>query len=488
VAYFSGDGIWQQISQFVAAERLAPRGKPPELPRPCRVRIVVTKVFDDILAYALARARDTRKLLIRAGARHDVPEVFGHLFCDSEYVVIADENTFSAAGRDVHDALRASGRASREPLVLEAEGLYAEHSYVTRIQDAIGGTDAIPVAVGAGAINDLTKLAAHRCGRQYLAVATAASMDGYTAFGASITHEGSKQTFDCPAPLGVVADLEVIAGAPEGLNASGYADLVAKCPAGADWILADGLGVDKIDPENWQMVQPPLRHWLSDPDGIRRGDIEVLRRLTTALMITGFAMQAACSSRPVSGAEHQFSHLWDMEHDTFQGVAPSHGFKVGIGSLASLALYEALLEMDIENLDIEAAVSAWPDAQANQAEIAELFPAPELRAKAVLESETKYIDSEALWAHLRLLKQEWPRIRDRLTQQLIPRAEVVSMLSAAGCPVNSEQIGISRERLRLSFRKAFHIRRRYTILDVVHRANLWDRALDRVFQSADLRA
>ena len=53
------------------------------------------------------------------------------------------------------------------------------------------------------------ELAAHRAGREsYLCVATAASMDGYTAFGASITHEGAKQTFSCPAPRAVVADLD----------------------------------------------------------------------------------------------------------------------------------------------------------------------------------------------------------------------------------------------------------------------------------------
>ena len=57
-------------------------------------------------------------------------------------------------------------------------------------------------------------------------------MDGYTAYGASITATGSKQTFDCPAPRVVLADLETIAGAPEGMNASGYADLIAKVAAG----------------------------------------------------------------------------------------------------------------------------------------------------------------------------------------------------------------------------------------------------------------
>src|SRR4051794_13072992 len=330
------------------------------------------------------------------------------MFGDSACIVIADENTFVAAGRDVNHAMKASGRKCYDPLIFESEGLYAEHSYAVRIQQALAANDAIPIAVGSGAINDLIKLAAHRCGRQYLSVATAASMDGYTAFGASITFEGSKQTFDCPAPIGVVADLEVIAAAPEGLNASGYADLVAKCPAGADWILADGLGIDPIDPTNWEMVQSRLGYWMANAAGVRERDPETLRRLTEALMITGFAMQAACSSRPVSGAEHQFSHLWDMEHHTHDGVTPSHGFKVGIGSLASLSLYEAVMDTDIAALDVDRAVRAWPTLSNVEAEIAELFPSPELRRKALLESREKYIDAEALRSQLELLKRQWP--------------------------------------------------------------------------------
>jgi glycerol-1-phosphate dehydrogenase [NAD(P)+] len=440
---------------------------------------------DELLESALGQARDTKRLTIARGARHAVVNMFRELFGDSACIVIADENTFAAEGKDVYDSFRKAGRACREPLVLEAAGLYAEYSYVDRIQQAIQAIDAIPIAVGAGSINDLTKLAAHQCGRRYLAVATAASMDGYTAFGASITRDGSKQTFDCPAPLGVVADLEVIAAAPEGLNASGYADLVAKCPAGADWILADALGVDPIDPANWDMVQSRLRFWMEDAAGIRARNLEALRRLTTSLMITGFAMQAAQSSRPVSGAEHQFSHLWDMEHHTHHGVAPSHGFKVGIGSLASLALYEVLMDTDVEQLDVDVAAAAWPDAAENQREITELFPSAELRSKALLESGIKHVDRDALRAQLQQFQRDWPRIRDRLSRQLMPRAEVRDKLQAAGCPVKPEEIGISRERLRASFRKAYHIRRRFTIFDLIRRTNLWDSALTRVFSSAE---
>jgi glycerol-1-phosphate dehydrogenase [NAD(P)+] len=452
------------------------------------IPIETNSADDEVLDRALRSARDTRLLKIGTGTRHHSAEFFRSLFGQSPSIVVADENTFAAAGREVQAALTASGQKCEPPLILEAKGLYAEHSYAERIQATIGRSDAIPIAVGSGSINDLTKLAAHRCGRQYLCVATAASMDGYTAFGASITYEGSKQTFDCPAPLGVIADLEIIAAAPEGLNASGYADLVAKCPAGADWILADALGIDVVDRDNWEMVQSRLRYWMSGPDGIRCGDTETLRRLTTALMITGFAMQAACSSRPVSGAEHQFSHLWDMEHHAYRGITPSHGFKVGIGSLASLSLYEALFELHIERLDIDQAVRAWPGREAVEKEIAELFPSPELRRKALLESGEKYFESNALRSQLERLKSQWPVIGARLSKQLIPAREVASMLAAAGCPTRPEEIGISRERLRMSFRKALHIRRRFTIFDLLWRANLWNRALDRVFQPNGLFA
>lgn len=39
-------------------------------------------------------------------------------------------------------------------------------------------------------------------------------MDGYTAFGSSITFRGAKQTFNCPAPRAVIADIDLIRGAP----------------------------------------------------------------------------------------------------------------------------------------------------------------------------------------------------------------------------------------------------------------------------------
>ena len=75
--------------------------------------------------------------------------------------------------------------------------------------------------------------------------------------------------------------------------------------------------------------------------------------------MSGLAMQAAQSSRPASGAGHQFSHTWEMEGHGLDWEPPlSHGMKVGVGTVASLAIWEEALKIDMDALDVEAIVAA----------------------------------------------------------------------------------------------------------------------------------
>lgn len=426
-----------------------------------------------LIERALKHATDTKRVVMGAGVVERTAGVFDELFGKSKAIVVADDNTFGVAGKRVQGTL---GARAVEPFVYHDPKLYAEHGYVEQLERALGKTDAIPVAVGSGTINDLTKLAAHRVGRRYLCVATAASMDGYTAFGASITYKGSKQTFSCPAPAGMVADLDVIAKAPAKMGASGYADLLAKVTAGADWILADALGVEKIDDLSWELVQKPLRSALSDPKGVARGDVGAVESLMEGLLMGGFAMQAHQSSRPASGAEHQFSHLWDMEHAT----DASHGFKVGIATLAVTQAYEALLALPMEKLSVERSVEAWNSLDEINREIDRIYDHVEIAQKAREEMTVKYIDREALRKQLTRLVEGWPELKQKLQQQLIPFAELRSMLERAGAPVQSSAIRISGTRLRGSFRKACYIRRRFTMLDLAHRCGILERLTDGV--------
>ncbi len=433
-----------------------------------------------LLQRALLAARDTRRLAVAAGARHRAAAEFAATFGEAPAAIVADVHSLDAAGRDVLEAFRSAGAATVEPFVFGPD-VHAFFDDVERLETALREHVAIPVAVGSGTINDLTKLASHRVGRPYMVVATAASMDGYTAFGASITFEGSKQTFDCPAPRAVVADLEVIARAPAPMNAWGYADLLAKNVAGADWILADAAGVEPIDPDVWETVQDRLKDWIGDPGGVAAGDPAVLANLVEGLMMSGFAMQAYKTSRPASGADHQFSHLWDMQGHVHDGVAPSHGFKVAVGTLASVALYEVLLDLDLKDVDVDRAVADWPSVDRVERRILESFGPGPLAEKSIQETRAKHPDPNELREQLIRLRDAWPELRARLTAHLIPFDDVRDRLRAVGGPQGPEDVGVSRERLRLAYDQAYYIRRRFTILDVMRRLGLFDQALARLF-------
>jgi glycerol-1-phosphate dehydrogenase [NAD(P)+] len=432
---------------------------------------------------ALRDATDTGQVVIGPGALDAVGDVFGRSFGERPAVVVADATTWRVAGERVQRRLEAAGRGTEGPYLFPPEEFVrAEYGNVERLGRALAEHDAVPVAVGSGSLNDIVKLAAHQAGRPYLSVATAASMDGYTAFGAAITRAGYKQTMTCPAPRAVLADLEVLSGAPAGMTASGYGDLLGKVTAGADWLVADALGIEPIDATVWELVQGPLREAVGQPDALAAGDRGALERLVEGLVMSGLAMQAHASSRPASGAEHQFSHLWEMEglgHDRRPPL--SHGFKVGIGSVAVAALYERLLERDLGALDVEALRGAWPSPEAVRETVEAAHPIPGLGAAAVTETLAKHVDADQLGRRLALLADRWPALRDRLEAQLLPAERLRAMLRAAGCPTHPSEIGLSRSAFQDSYRRARMIRRRYTVLDLAAETGVLDELVGELF-------
>jgi glycerol-1-phosphate dehydrogenase [NAD(P)+] len=431
---------------------------------------------------ALRDASDTRSVVIEAGALALTDRVFAQSFGDQAAVVIADDNTFAAAGNVVYERLSLANANTPQPIVFPAAPmLYAEYTRVLELEATLRNYDAIPVVVGSGTLNDLTKLAAHRCGRSYMVVATAASMDGYTAFGAAITRDGFKQTMACPAPRAVLADLDVLAQAPPAMNAAGYGDLLGKVTAGADWLLADALEIEPIDKRAWSLVQDSLRAWLAEPSRIPVGDPQAVAGLFEGLTLTGIAMQLSQSSRVASGSEHRLSHLWEMQALGSHAATVPHGFKVGIGSIATAALYERLLERDLTRLDIDALCRTWPTRAEVEHAVRKMHTIPQLAESAIAESRAKYIDADQLRQRLTLLRDRWPALRVRLHQQLLPASELRDLLHAAGCPTDPTDIGIDTNHLKESYAQARTIRSRYTALDLVEETGLLDACVGVLF-------
>jgi len=431
---------------------------------------------------ALQGASDTRRVVIRAGALATVDETFEHCFGAQAAIVVADEHTFAAAGRAVDQRLRAAGRNVAAQVIFPGTPtLYADFANVLTLEDRLRAVDAIPVVVGSGTLNDLTKLASHRVGRRYMCVGTAASMDGYTAFGAAITKDGFKQTMACPAPRALLADLDVLVHAPPQMSATGYGDLLGKVTAGADWLLADALEVEPIDTRAWPLVQHSLREWTARPEQLRAGDPQAIEHLFEGLIMAGVAMQVSQSSRPASGSEHRFSHLWEMQALGRGHPAIPHGFKVGIGTIAAAALYERVFARDLTSIDIERRSAAWPSREQVEFMVLRGHDIPQLAENAVEETLAKYITPDQLRQRLLLIQARWPAIREKLERQLMPAEQLRGLLAAAGCPTNPAAIGIDRETLRESYWLARTIRRRYTVLDLVYETGVLDACVAELF-------
>ena len=432
------------------------------------------------LTQALAKANDTREVLIESGALRKTDAVLTRCFGDQGVGLVADDNTYAAAGEALAQHLRCAGRRIAVTHVFPGTPrLHPDIEHVDTLVKALAADQVVPVAVGSGVINDLTKLAAHRLGRPYAVVGTAASMDGYTSFASAITHQGVKMVDPCPAPRAFIADLDVVAAAPVGMSASGYGDLVGKYTALADWRIAHELGIEAIEPVSWQLMEQGLGPWTSQPERVRSGDREALRDLLEGLVIAGLAMQISSSTRAASGSEHLFSHLWEMQGLTHSGESVPHGIQVGLGTLASSSLLHWLIGHGLGDLPVEA--RAWPSADQLEAEIRRAHPDPIQADQAVRESLAKHPSPEQLSERLRRAKQVWPELHHFLLGWCPAPETLRSWLSAAGCPATPGQIGLTRSRLRDSFALARQVRTRYTVLDLAVETGLLGPALDSLF-------
>ncbi|QRM29077.1 sn-glycerol-1-phosphate dehydrogenase [Microvirga sp. VF16] len=430
-----------------------------------------------VLNDAIRKATTTRHVFVSPSALaflSDAVRAAG----SSSPMIIADQNTMEAAGRGALVILEQAGLSPDVPIILEAAPRVKPNASLARdIAMVIKEREALPVAVGSGVINDLTKYAAELAGMPYVCVATAASMDGYAASGSALLDDGFKRTLDCAPPISIVADLNVIARAPSRMAGWGYGDLAGKIVAGADWKLADMLGEEAINPEPFALVQDNIRGWLSQPGAIGRGNPAALGDLVNGLLVSGFAMQAHGNSRPASGAEHLISHVWEMERLTYQGEPAAHGACVGIGTVAILALYEWFLAQDISEEVIAQANGATSSPEQIEAEIAAAFPDRHIADSARTEMRIKLEPAARRAERLVTLAADWPALREELRRYCVSPDELEAWLHAAGAAAHPGDLGVPLAKLATEYRRARLIRRRFTVLDLLDDLGWLDRGI-----------
>ena len=396
-----------------------------------------------------------------------LPQLLKENFPGKTPWIVADDNTWNAAGEKAFQLLQQAGMAPAEPYVYPGTPrLHPDYALAEKLATLMP-ENAVPVAIGSGVINDMVKCVGGINNVTYCCVATACSVDGYTAAGAAMTVNGTKKTVPCPAPYAICADTSILATAPADMFASGYADLLAKVPAGGDWIPADALGEDPIRKDVWELIQGPLKDQVSDCTN--------MLKIFTGLASTGYAMQMMKDSRPASGAEHLFSHIWEMEGLQYNGEDISHGFKVGVGTLASTLLLEYIANHRIQ--DLADRMKPIPTVEERKKEVEYLLqrncygPAPKDTAMK------KFRSGEAGEKRREEIVEKWDALGQAVKAQIFSSDQIRTALKTAKCPAAPAEIGLDQEQFTHGIFTAQLIRNRYTSLDFLYEAGLLDDAV-----------
>ncbi|TLS51552.1 sn-glycerol-1-phosphate dehydrogenase [Paenibacillus antri] len=268
--------------------------------------------------------------------------------------VIADANTYEAAGKRLTDGLVARGASAVPTIVLpNALGDVAadEASVVQVLLDAQRtGAEAL-VVVGAGTLHDIARYAAFTCGRPFVSVPTAPSVDGFTSVGAPLIVRGDKITIPAVGPAAIFADVDLLTAAPRALIAAGFGDMLGKYTSLFDWRFGAATADEPYSPLAAAITERALAKCVAQAGAIGRGEPAAVVALMEALIESGLAMLIFGQSHPASGAEHHVSHYWEMEYIRRQRRQLLHGAKVGVACALVSERYRRIAEEDSVALD-----------------------------------------------------------------------------------------------------------------------------------------
>ncbi len=354
-------------------------------------------------------------------------EEFYPRFCrrtaGKDLLILCDANT-GAYAHPFAQRLRELGRAVRV-LELPAREPVADERTCASVEEAIAPNDYV-LAVGAGTLNDIAKYATFRRGVSCGVLATAASMDGFTSGVTPLIKNGFKITENAHTVEDILIDFDILCAAPRIMTGAGTGDILAKYCCLSDWKMAALLTGEDYNEESASLMRVALEQCVKNIPDIAASEKKGIDALLRALLISGYAMVLAGSSRPASGAEHHMSHYLEMDFLRRGKPIPLHGIKVGLGTLVSLHMYRRLCEMP-----------ATFEGQESVVALAETLPSPE-------------------WA--------------------------ASVLESLGCPTRFSQIGVPKDTVRAMLFECYKIRDRFTIMTLYHRFNWMYDAADELLE------
>lgn len=374
--------------------------------------------------------------------------------------LLADQNTHAVAGARVEMLLKEAGIPFCG-YVFEGEGLEPDEAAVgTAVMHFDRGCDTV-LAVGSGVIGDIAKILAALSSSHYAIVATAPSMDGYASGTSSMVLGGLKTTVPSKCAELIVGDTEILRTAPDEMLRSGLGDMLAKYVSITDWRISHIVTGEYYCEDIARLMREALARCVANAEGLLKREDDAIEAVFEGLVLAGMAMDYAGASRPASGVEHYFSHVWDMRALAFGDSVSTHGIQCAIGTLLSAELYEKIKALTPDREKATAYAKGF-DLAAYRKELSAFLGKGAEAMIALDEKEQKYA-IEKHQARLEVILARWDEIL-RVIDEEMPSAErIAQILDLIGCPKRLREIGIDESLLPMTFRATKDIRDKYVL-------------------------
>ena len=400
-----------------------------------------------------------REILTGAGVLARLPECVRSLGAHKAFL-LSDPNTHAAAGIRAEQALDGAGIPYTSCVLPDPRPAPDEKTVGSAAMRFDPSCDAV-VGIGSGVINDTCKILSSVSGRPYIIAATAPSMDGYASATSSMEVDGLKVTLPSRCADIIIGDTDVLRAAPRHMIASGIGDMIAKYVSIAEWRVSHIVTGEYYCEEIARMIRDAVKKCVDHADGALSGDPEAAGIVFDGLVAGGLAMAYAGISRPASGVEHYFSHVWDMRALALGTPSDLHGIQCGAATLEAVRLYGKIRKMTPDPDRASAYTRAF-DVENWNARLRE-FVGKGAEAMIAQEAKERKYDPEAGAARFSKISAHWKEILTVLDEELPEEKELESLLTKLGIPTDLTALCGDRECVRMTFLATKDIRAKYVL-------------------------
>ena len=399
------------------------------------------------------------KVIIEKGAINKLPFILEEMNLKSAFI-IADKNTYSAAGEKVIDVLERSGIKTKI-YIFSKEILEPDETNVgLAVMNYYPASD-IVIGVGSGVINDIGKIVANVTEKPYIIVATAPSMDGYASGTSSMTVEGLKISLNSKCADVIIGDTDILCKAPLKMMLAGLGDMIAKYVSICEWRISNLINGEYFCEDIADLVRASLKKCVDNAEGLRNREEDAVKAVFEGLVLCGVAMKFAGLSRPASGVEHYLSHVWDMRNAEFGTPVELHGIQCAVGTLIAIKLYEKIRNISPDKQKALAYVKNF-DYCAWSEELRSFLGKGAESMIALEEKEHKY-DIEKHKARLQVIVDNWDNIIQILNEELPSYGYIKKLFEQLGIPTTMKENGLDEKILPMTFKASKDIRDKYVL-------------------------